>query len=84
MNILLAMIYIIKIGMQRQDRIVQPQTIISIIAFVFSLWGVWATLNSKIKELEKKLDDFDSLDLNTKIAQIQTDLEWIKAKLNEK
>ena len=84
MNILLAMIYIIKIGMQRQDRIVQPQTIISIIAFVFSLWGVWATLHSKIKELEKKLDDFDSLDLNTKIAQIQTDLEWIKAKLNEK
>lgn len=84
MNILLAMIYIIKIGMQRQDRIVQPQTIISIIAFVFSLWGVWATLNSKIKELERKIEDFDGLDLNTKIAQIQTDLEWIKAKLNEK
>ena len=84
MNILLAMIYIIKIGMQRQDRIVQPQTIISIIAFVFSLWWVWATLNGKIKELERKIDDFDSLDLNTKIAQIQTDLEWIKAKLNEK
>lgn len=84
MNILLAMIYIIKIGMQRQDRIVQPQTIISIIAFVFSLGWVWATLNNKIKELERKLDDFDWLDLNTKIAQIQTDLEWIKAKLNEK
>ena len=84
MSILSTVIYIIKIGMQRQDRLTQPQTIISIIAFVFSLWGVWATLNNKIKELERKLDDFDWLDLNTKIAQIQTDLERIKAKLNEK
>lgn len=70
--------------MELQQRLLQPQTIISIVSFIFGLGVVWATLNSKINNLEKKIQEVDNLDLNTKLAQIQTDIEWIKAKLNEK
>lgn len=78
------MIYNIISKMQFQERILQPQTIISIISFIFWLWVVRATLNSKIHALETKVKEFDSLELNTKLAQIMTDIERIKSKLNEK
>jgi len=70
--------------MELQQRLLQPQTIISIVSFIFGLGVVWATLNSKINNLEKKIQEVDNLELNTKLAQIQTDIEWIKAKLNER
>ena len=78
------MIYNIISKMQFQERILQPQTIISIISFIFWLWVVRATLNSKIHTLETKVKEFDSLELYTKLAQILTDIERIKSKLNEK
>lgn len=70
--------------MELQQRLLQPQTLISIIGFIFGLGVVWATLNNKINMLEKKIQEVDNLDLNTKLAQIQTDIEWIKAKLSKK
>ena len=65
-------------------RLQEPATMISIIAFIFSLWGVWATLNNRIKELEMKMKEIDAIDIKTRLAQIQTDIERIKAKLEEK
>lgn len=70
--------------MELQQRLLQPQTLISIISFIFGLGVVWATLNNKIHTLESKVKDVEALDLNTKLAQIQTDIEWIKAKLSKK
>ena len=70
--------------MELQQRLLQPQTIISIVSFVFGLGVVWATLNNKIHTLESKVKEFDGLDLKTKLAQIQTNLEWIMEKLNDK
>lgn len=66
------------------QRLQEPETIITIIAFVFSLGWVWATLNNRIKELEGKMEEVDAIDIKTKLAEIQTDLTWIKAKLDEK
>ena len=77
-------IYTLIKNMELQQRLLQPQTLISIICFIFGLGVVWATLNNKINTLEKKIQEVDNLDLNTKLAQIQTDIEWIKAKLNER
>lgn len=77
-------IYNIICKMQLQERLLQPQTIISIVSFIFWLWVVRATLNNKIKNLEDKVKEYDWLDINTRLAQIQTDIERIKAKLNEK
>lgn len=70
--------------MNLTQRLSEPETIISIVAFIFSLWWVWATLNNRIKELEMKMKDIDGLWLEAKLAQIMTDLEWIKTKLESK
>lgn len=70
--------------MNLTQRLQEPETIISIVAFIFSLWWVWATLNNRIKELEMKMKDIDGLWLEAKLAQIMTDLEWIKTKLENK
>lgn len=66
------------------ERLQQPDTIISIIVFVFTLWTVRATLNNRIKELEWKIKELDTIDIKTKLAEIQVDIERIKAKLEEK
>ena len=70
--------------MNIQERIMQPESLVSIVAFIFSLWWVWATLNNRIKELEMKMKEVDWLGLEAKLAQIMTDLEWIKTKLESK
>lgn len=70
--------------MNLTQRLSEPETIISIVAFIFSLWWVWATLNNRIKELEMKMKEIDWLGLEAKLAQIMTDLEWIKTKLESK
>lgn len=66
------------------QRLQEPETIVSLVAFIFSLWTVWATLNNRIKELEWKMEEVDAIDIKTKLAEIQTDLTWIKAKIDEK
>lgn len=70
--------------MNLTQRLSEPETIISIVAFIFSLWWIWATLNNRIKELEMKMKEIDAIDIKTRLAQIQTDIERIKAKLEEK
>lgn len=65
-------------------RIQEPQSLVALACFIFSLWTVWATLNNRIKELEMKMEEVDAIDIKTKLAEIQTDLTWIKAKLDEK
>ena len=41
-------------------------------------------LMSRVMLLENEIKQIKDLDLATKLAQIQTDLEWIKDKLKEK
>lgn len=64
--------------MDIQTRILQPQTIISIVSFVFGLWVVRATLNGRIKALEEFKKTVDIVEINVKLWQIQADLDWIK------
>lgn len=64
--------------MDIQTRLLQPQTIISIVSFIFWLWVVRATLNSRIKALEEFKKTVDIVDIKMKLWQIQADLDWIK------
>ena len=41
-------------------------------------------LTAKIAVLENEIETIKSLDLATKLAQIQTDISWIKTKLSER
>lgn len=68
-------------------RLQQPETIISICVFLFSLWWVRATLNNRIKDLEIKMKEIDAIDIKTRLAEIQSDLSWIRGildKINKK
>ena len=41
------------------------------------------SLNTRVTLLESKVKRFNDLDLETKLAQIQTDLQWIKENLKK-
>ena len=49
------------------------------------IWMIYALRGQKkdIEELKKRVDDYDALKLSEALARIQTDLEWIKRKLEE-
>ena len=41
-------------------------------------------IKAEIAVLKNELEQIKSLDLSTKLAQIQTDISWIKTKLSER
>jgi len=66
-----------------KDYLTNPQTIISFIIFVFWLWGLRASTNSRLAALEEKCHEVDTVkaqmyEIQTSLAQIQTDVLWIK------
>jgi len=71
-----------------KDYFTNPQTIISIIIFVFWLWGLRATTNSRISALEEKCHEVDTVkvqmyEIQATLWQIQTDILWIKQYLTK-
>jgi hypothetical protein len=44
----------------------------------------WANLNAKLKEIEKRVDKIEDLDLDSRLTEIQTNLKWIMERLKEK
>lgn len=60
-----------------------PSTLVEVIIFVFWLWATWSSLNWRIKELERKTEEIDWIKIETKLAEIQKDLQWIKEELNK-
>ena len=63
--------------------ITNPSTIVEFIIFVFWLWATWSNLNWRLKELEKKTEEIDWIKIETKLAEIQKDLQRIKEELNK-
>ena len=63
--------------------ITDPWTIVTFVVFVFSLWATWSNLNGRIKALEKKTEEIDITKIETKLVEIQTDLQRIKEELNK-
>lgn len=63
--------------------ITDPWTLVTFVVFVFWLWATWSSLNARLKELEKKTEEIDWIKIETKLAEIQKDLQWIKEELNK-
>lgn len=70
--------------MEILTQIITPDLAISLISLAFGIWVTWSKLNSRIEELEEFKKEANITDLNTKIAQIMTDIEWIKNTLSSK
>ena len=66
-----------------KDYVFNPAVWISFIAFIFG-WGVsYSTLNNRITALEKAQAELDAQYIQTTLAQIQTDIQWIKIELQK-
>ena len=60
-----------------------PWTLVELVVFVFWLWATWSNLNWRIKELERRTEEIDWIKIETKLAEIQKDLQRIKEELNK-
>lgn len=63
--------------------ITNPSTLINIIVLIFGVGSTWANLNNRIKKVEEKSEKIDVAKIEAKLAEIQTDLAWIKNELNK-
>ena len=60
-----------------------PWTLVNFVIFVFGLWVAWSNLNSKVKDIEKRVEKIEDLDLDSRLTKMQVDLDWIKTVLSE-
>jgi len=63
--------------------ITDPNTIVSLIIFVFWLGAMYSKFLWKLKELDNRLKKIEDLDLDQILTKIQTNLEWIMNKLDK-
>ena len=63
--------------------ITSPDTMISFIVFVFGLGAIYTSVTWKLKELEKRVEKIEDLDLDSRLERMQVDLDWIKTTLDE-
>lgn len=56
-----------------------PALAAAIIGLIYAVRGQ----KKDIEELKNRVDDYDALKLSESLARIQTDLEWIKRKLED-
>ena len=63
--------------------ITSPDTIISLVIFMFTLWWAWSTINSKQKDLERRIEKIEELDLDSRLTRMETTLEYIRASLEK-
>lgn len=71
-----------------KDYITDPKNIIAFIVFCFWLGGMRATLNNRLTVLEEKCHEVDTVkaqmyEIQTTLAQIQTDVQWVKMTLQK-
>ena len=60
-----------------------PAVWISFLCFIFWLWVSYATLNGRISAIEKEQAELDVAYIQSTLAQIQTDIQWIKIELQK-
>lgn len=63
--------------------VTDPHTLVSFIIFVFGLGVAWSNLNWRIKDLENRISKIEDLDLDSRLTQMQIDLDRIKKTLDE-
>lgn len=65
------------------EYIVNPQTLVSIVIFIFWLGMTWSKLNTELKEIERRVNKIEDLDLDRRLTEIQTNLKWIMDKMEK-
>ena len=66
-----------------KNYVLNPAVWISFLCFTFWLWVSYATLNGRISAIEKAQAELDVAYIQSTLAQIQTDIQWIKIELQK-
>ena len=66
-----------------KNYLLNPAVWVSFLCFVFWLWVSYSSLNSRISAIEKEQAELDVAYIQTTLAQIQTDIQWIKIELQK-
>ena len=61
-----------------KDYLSNPATRISFTIFVFWLWAGYATLNSRLSAVEEKQEEFNVINIQTQLAEINKNIAWIQ------
>lgn len=61
----------------------EPWTWVAIATFLIWLWITRGTFTVRINDIETELSELDVYSIKTSLAQIQTDIEWIKLELQK-
>lgn len=64
--------------------ITDPNTIVSLVVFIFWLWVIYSNVIGKLRELEKRIDKIEDLDLDSRLTEIQTNLRRVIERLKER
>lgn len=65
------------------EYISNPAVIIEAVVFIFTLWVTRSNLNSKNKEIERRLQKLEELDLDSRLTRMETTLEYIRVSLEK-
>jgi hypothetical protein len=66
-----------------KEYLTNPATWLAFCVFLFWLWWAWVSLNSRISAVEKAQAEIDTAYIQSTLAQIQTDIQWIKIELQK-
>lgn len=69
---------------KRKEYVTNPARIVSFIVFVFWLWVAYASIVSRIQNLEDFQRSVDLVKIETTLREIQVDLSWVKNALSNK
>lgn len=68
---------------KRYQHLTNPATIISFIVAVFWFGITWWTLNNRINHLEEFQSTINMVEIQSTLATIQSDINWIKLSLTQ-
>ena len=63
---------------KRYEYIFSPATVVSLLVAIFWFWVTRWTLNYRISRLEDFQKEVNLVEIQSTLAQIQVDLQWVK------
>lgn len=68
---------------ERMIYLTNPANLISLVIFIFWLGVSWSNLNWKDKELERRIEKIENLDLDNRLTRMEANLDWIRSAIEE-